>query len=331
MARRRMQFVAEVFEHWRSAELLRVQRRKKTRRARAFTLVELLVVIAIIGILVALLLPAVQAVREAARRISCQNNLKQIGLALHNYHDTHRGLPPARLANPWQHTWAPILLPFVEHENLHDIYQWTAHWNQPAKQPAVATSLAVLVCPSTPDRDRRDTVAAGIETAPTDYAPVSGVAPIVRTAGLIPPTADLSGVIVAGRSTRLADIRDGTSHTLMFAEDAGRPHFWTSKGRGPENNFPGAGNLAVTGGRVAGAGWADTSNGIPLHSFTYDGLHAPGPCALNCTNNNEAFSFHPAGVSAVFADGGVRMLAQEIGVPVYAALITKMGGEVVEH
>ncbi len=113
-----------------------------------------------------------------------------------------------------------------------------------------------------------------------------------------------------------------------MAEDVGRPQFWTSNGSGPQNNRPGGGNLSVRNGRVRGAGWADPRNPIPLHTFRQDGLRVPGPCPINCTNNNEAFSFHPGGVNAVFADGGVRFLNERIGILTYAAMITRAGGEV---
>jgi len=298
------------------------------RRETGFTLVELLVVIAIIGILVALLLPAVQAAREAARRISCQNNLKQLGIALHNYHDTHKALPPTSTNRP-RHTWAPSMFPFFEQTNLGDQYNWNVNWDHPANQPAIATPLSVLLCPSAPGgRSRIDNVRNGIKAAATDFAPIAGVASIVVRAGFIPST-DLRGAMRRNQWVRLRDITDGTSNTVVMAEDAGRPEFWTSKGRGPANNTPGGGNLPVRNGRVLGAGWADTSNSIPLHTFRQDGLRVPGPCPINCTNNNEAFSFHPGGVNSVFVDGGVRFLAETIGIPTYAGLITRSGAEVV--
>ncbi len=295
-----------------------------------FTLVELLVVIAIIGILLALLLPAVQMTREAARRTSCQNNLKQVGLALHNYHDTVGGFPPANVSVPRRHNWLPFVLPYLEQENLFDVYRWDFDWDDPANQPAVNTLLQVLRCPSAPGgADRIDRVRDGITAATSDYAPPTAVAPVLVQAGLVPPTPNRNGVLNPSRSVRIADVRDGTSNTLVIAEDAGRPEFWTSQGRGPENNVPGGGNLPVINGRVMGAGWADRSNSIPLHGFTHDGLSVPGPCPINCTNNNEAFSFHPGGVDVVFTDGGVRFLAETLSIRIYAALITRAGGEVV--
>ena len=129
----------------------------------------------------------------------------------------------------------------------------------------------------------------------------------------------------------MADMMDGTSTSILFAEDAGRPSFYVARKRiGPANNTPGGGNLGVTGGRVRGAGWTDPSNSIPLHGFTYDGLSAPGPCPFNCTNNNEGYGFHPNGILATMGDASVQFLHDATTIRVYAALITADGQEVVD-
>jgi prepilin-type processing-associated H-X9-DG protein len=219
---------------------------------------------------------------------------------------------------------------FLEQESVHGLYRWDVHWDNPSNQEAITTPLKILQCPSTPSSGNRlDNIGGGRRAAISDYAPPTGVANIVVSAGLIPPPTELRGVLQRNRGTRISNILDGTSNTLVITEDAGRPGFWTSEGRGPNNNNPGGGNLPVQNGRVRGAGWADSFNSIPLHSFTGDGLRVPGTCGINCTNNNEAFGFHPGGVNAGFADGSVQFLSEDMPLQVYAALITRAGGEIV--
>jgi hypothetical protein len=259
------------------------------------------------------------------------NNLKQIGLALHNYHDTLRRFPPSTTSWPRRHTWVPFIFPFIEQENLHDEYCWDADWDDPANQPAINRHVAFLHCASTPGGpERLDRIGQDRTASTSDYAPTTGVSSLLVQVGFVPATSDLRGALRRNEPPRMADIRDGTSQTLMIVEDAGRPEFWTSQGIGPDENEPNNGNYSVHDGRVRGAGWADPACQIPLHGFSYDGLSGPGPCAINCTNNNEAFSFHPNGADAVFADGGVRFLQETMDIATYAAMITRAGREVID-
>ncbi len=304
--------------------------RSATSRSPGFTLVELLVVMAIIGTLVALLLPAVQSARESARMSSCQNNLKQVGLALQNYESSKGVFPPSSTSKPRRHSWVPFVLPFLEEGPLHSRYRWDKHWDHKANQPVVNTHLHFLRCPSVPDGPELiDKVRSGITAATSDYAPPSGFSATLERVGLVPSTSDRRGVMTGSGGVPIVLIRDGTSSTLLIVEDAGRPVFWTKRGYGPAKNDPGCGNFPVDKGRVRGAGWADNASAIPLHGFTEDGLRCPGACPINCTNNNEAFSFHVSGVNVVFADGSVQLLSENTEIGIYAALITRAGSEVI--
>ena len=129
----------------------------------------------------------------------------------------------------------------------------------------------------------------------------------------------------------MAEIRDGQAFTLVIAEDTGRPAFYVRAPVTPQENDPKCGNASVHGGRVEGGGWADPGSPIPLHGFTADGLTCPGPCAINCTNNNETYSHHPGGANAVFVDGAVHFLAETIDIKIYAALITRNNGETIPN
>ncbi len=296
----------------------------------AFTLIELLVVIAIIGILIALLLPAVQKVREAANRASCTNNLKQLGLALQNYHDSNGRFPPSATSVPLQPGWAPthgwgqFLLPYIEQDNLGRAYLWTRNWYDPENQPVVATPVKVMLCPSAP-AGRMDagtptsTPPGDWKASPTDYTPTTRIAQQAITTGLVdPPPADINGVMVTNQPQRIADILDGTSNTMVLGEDAGRPQLWRVGTLVSEQ----VGNTA--------ASWADRNNLIAPQGSHPDGTQRLGPCAMNCTNNNELYSFHPGGVNAVFADGSVHFLRAGMNLTTLAALITRSGGEVLK-
>jgi len=299
------------------------------RRGSGFTLVELLVVITIIGILIALLLPAVQSAREAARRVSCQNNLKQLGLALQEYHESAGRFPPVTVSNPYDHTWVPMILPHIEQENLVMQYRWDKNWKNEANQPVITMRLQILLCPSAGGTKRVDDIGSGKKAATSDYSSPSGVSGELKQQGFIPPVKDLNGIMGPARATPMARIHDGSSNTIILAEDAGRPEHWTRQGRGPNSTNNGCGNYDVSDGRVRGAGWADTAMAIPLHGFAGSGVKCNGPCAVNCTNNNETFSFHSGGANVGFADGRVQFISESVDIKTYAALITMSGTEVI--
>jgi prepilin-type N-terminal cleavage/methylation domain-containing protein/prepilin-type processing-associated H-X9-DG protein len=305
------------------------------RSCRAFTLVELLVVIAIIAVLIGLLLPAVQKVREAAGRMKCANNLKQLGLALHHYHDTHGTFPPAYVNHGlygdtsflFVHGWGAFILPFIEQQPLYDRYHWEVPGWHPLNKDVVATHLKVFQCPSAPEPDRYQTFGPfplfGGKGACGDYAPTLGVDQMLARLGWVDPAGDYRGVLagdlrgdLASNPARLTDITDGTASTVLLTEDAGRPRLWQAGRAGPDQV-------------IEGGPWGSFRNGILLQGSTPDGTRKPGPCALNCTNEREAYSFHTGGANAVFGDGHVQLLGAGMSIRTLAALITRAGGEVV--
>jgi prepilin-type N-terminal cleavage/methylation domain-containing protein/prepilin-type processing-associated H-X9-DG protein len=301
---------------------------RKYRRWRAFTLIELLVVIAIIAVLIGLLLPAVQSVREAANRMACTNNLKNLGLALHNFENTRGKLPPGNVQGPFpeagvtepvQHGWAPYILPFIEQQPLLDLYRWDLDMYVPLNQPVAARQLKLFQCPSAPEQDRFMTFGAfmwGGKGACGDYAPAFSVDPILVARGWIDRPADYRGVLVPNAMTRLHDITDGTANTILLTEVAGRPRQWRAGRAGPDQT-------------IGGGPWAGFHTGIILQGSELDGATRPGRCAINCTNDHEIYSFHSGGANAVFADGSVHFLRAGMNIQVLAALVTRAGGEVV--
>jgi len=200
----------------------------KPMRKRGFTLIELLVVIAIIAILIALLLPAVQQAREAARRSQCKNNLKQIALALHTYHDVHRAFPPGYLFHPANGsncaTWSIFILPYLEEGNLYNSFNFASACVASAstqvgsltQAQAAATIVNTFRCPSDPGADAIDSVAL------SNYPGNAG--PEAPSGGIAPGNADITvsgpngGVFTLQISRRERDLKDGTSNTLMVGE-----------------------------------------------------------------------------------------------------------------
>jgi prepilin-type N-terminal cleavage/methylation domain-containing protein/prepilin-type processing-associated H-X9-DG protein len=345
----------------------RASRSDRTRRTRggdraAFTLIELLVVIAIIAILIGLLLPAVQKVREAASRLRCQNNLKQIALAAHDYHDAHGSLPGAVEQGTRYSSLFVELLPHVEQQSLYNLWDFVNPQNNGSSGRA-ATLIKTYLCPSHPDNDILLPLAngqyslttyggnGGSRPFPPAMSPCDGV--FYTTGAASQPRAGQTGV-------KLLQITDGTSNTLMFGErvvgdrnldtflaaqaysppvfqPAGTPNpplqptpsymVWAPP---PGPNAAGGllGSTATINSKY-GSSWSPPTSPFP-------NVPPPPPPPIQWSSFGPDWwarlgalgSWHTAGVNVALADGSVRFLRESTPGPALQALCTRAGGEV---
>jgi prepilin-type N-terminal cleavage/methylation domain-containing protein len=284
------------------------------RRPYGFTLIELLVVIAIIAVLIGLLLPAVQKVREAAYRLRCANNIKQVVLALHNYHDANGGFPPGRSvpATGVVQNWTALTLPYIEQGNLYKLYNFGVDWTDPANDSGNnQTHIKIFVCPSAPD-NRVGANNRGI----LDYPAINQVhRPNPFASNLPPSDPTYIGVLGDNVSRRMTDVIDGTSNTLIVAEDAGRNQHWIMG--------------KVQGTLAEDGAWANPGGAIIVSGINPATLAIPGPKAINGTNSQNVYAFHPGVAGGGFADGSVRFLKDSTSINVLIALTTRAFGEVI--
>jgi prepilin-type N-terminal cleavage/methylation domain-containing protein/prepilin-type processing-associated H-X9-DG protein len=309
--------------------------------SKAFTLIELLVVIAIIAILIGLLIAAVQKIREADSRLTCANNLKQMAMALHNYHDTNNRFPLGR-TKPFLHGWPVFILPYMEQQNIYNQYTIkNQNWFDPINYKAAQMQVKTFICPACPDdKNRPAKDNKNPNAAITDYTIPGGITDAFMVFSLnngkgvaqTPFPSNLAVINSMGIGTAFSEIRDGTSNSFLVYESGGRPkHYISGKviGQADVDSATKCGNTSVTNGITSGAAWADDGNNSPVHGFNKDGTFCSEACLMNCTNNQEAYSFHSGGMNASFADGSVRYINENIKIITFCALVTMAGGEVI--
>ncbi len=285
------------------------------------TRADFLVLLGLVLVAVGAALPALAESQEAARRARCQQNLHQLSAAIQHYADINDDfLPDCHRFKAPLRGWVTLLLPYIGEQKIYDQYNWEHDWFHPDNQKLGAQRIDLLLCPSTPSPDRQLTgeiSGTSYKVAAADYVATHGftdaLIPSVFPAGTV-----RLGALPVDEKKKRREIPDGLSTTLLLTESSGRPQLWRN-GVIDKVVPPNDKN-----------GWA-AWNGNYVRGHSPDGRLTPGPCAVNCTNSNTTYSFHPDGAFGILGDGSVRFLSKNLDVYVFYALVTREGGETIAN
>lgn len=295
------------------------------RRRDGFTLIELLVVIAIIAVLIALLLPAVQQAREAARRTQCMNNIKQVMLAFHNYHDVFNGFPNRQPISGTSPTngrgWGVTLLPYLEQTPLYNAWNSSKSFFSPENQAITMTPIPAYLCPTAPGGPRSMPLSSNTIQTSTgiagDYVVFHQISSTGTGATCSP--CNTAAPKTVGTVTPISAITDGTSNTIMMAEQAGRPDYYIGRTKQ-------ATNTGMTNPMFWGC-WAAYQS---VTAQGYNGSVPPGAggvYAMNRSNSQGVYSFHIGGAFFGMCDGRVRFVSENTSLVTLIALWTRDDGD----
>lgn len=314
----------------------------------AFTLIEMLVVIAVIGMLAGLLLPAVQSAREAARRSSCSNNLRQIGLAMASFESANKGLPPRRMGPSWTPAvanrgycgWGAIILPYLELKNVSRLYDVTANFYDTVNATAISTWIPSYNCPASPQNRSMTVCNTGGTITSTgiagDYFGANGVQAwwFSESATNTQYSQNTETAMADNRNRPLSEITDGLAYTLLITEEAGRPDLYINGVRQLLTvTAPNTATATVDGVTVSQSNhgwwgcWASYQTAV-FATYTDDGRTEDGNATINANNSRGIYSFHRGGANAVFCDGSVHFLAVGMTPRVLGAILTARSGGV---